>query len=288
MIPTKTKIRSLLVLTSLGLSLCAQAGEVYTAQKEVIPQRAPHEARLWVSLAAGGEFDVHATKFISNGGGTLFTRGGVGLPVKVQSRDFASTHAAGMLNGRLEVGYLLTNEISLFGGFTYSHVDGNDSRKAGRVTDLAGTFGPAREVYDLYADVGDYNAYAGMVGIKLLLPRAVMDSMGAPRTISPYISGSVGGKYVEASDIRFYNGGGPRFLNTQRVTLYDDSWVFTTELNLGIDFEVAHNFSIVAEAGYGFDTKPEAGGQVLPGLNGTDKGGDRVYNTVSLGGKLKF
>jgi hypothetical protein len=288
MIHTKTKIRSLLLLTSLGLSLCAQAGEDYSKRspKTVIEQPV-REPRFWLSLAAGGEFDVHATKFISNGDGTLFS-GGVGLPAKIQSRDFRATHDIGVINARLEVGYIICPAVSLFAGFTYSHADGDEARKAGRVSDPTGAFGRVGGVYDIYANVSDYNAYAGMGGIKLILPPTVLDSIHVPRAIAPYISASAGGKYVEATDVSFFNGGNNRFLNTGRAQLYDDSWVFTGEVNLGLDITVARSFSVVVETGYGYDTKPEAGGQVLPGLNGVDRGGDRVYNTVSLGGKVKF
>jgi hypothetical protein len=286
MINKSLKLGSLMLLGSLALSLCAQAGQDYSKSSKNPIVEPVQEPRFFISLSAGGEFDIHATKFISNGGGDFGAGGVITLPTKIQSRDFSATHDP-VINGKLEVGYIVSPYLSLFTGFTYSHANGNDSRKVGSVRDPVGLFGAAGGVYDLIADVEDYNAYSGLAGAKLTLPRFALDAIHAPRALTPYISVSAGGKYVEATQVRFFNGGGNRFLSTRDFAIYDDSWVFTSQANLGLDYQITRNFSLVTESGFGYDTKLDRGSKPA-GLNGVNRGGDRFYNTVSLGGKVTF
>ena len=74
----------------------------------------------------------------------------------------------------------------------------------------------------------------------------------------------------------------------ERVGLYDGSWVFTSQATFGYDYALTRNFSVILESGYGYDTKPQRSDSRLQGVTGVNNGGDRLYSTVSLGGKVKF
>ena len=282
---TKNPLKNpILILSSLCLTASAFAGDVDSkaTPKEGVIQKPPTESRFYLNLSAGGEFDIHATKFISDGGGDLPVRGAL-LPTKVESRDFTAVHDPGVVNGVLEGGVKLNEVISLFAGFTYSHADG-DTHSAGRVTDPTGAFGPLGGIYELKARVSEYEGYTGRGGFKLTLPRTILDFIHAPRFIKPYFSASAGGKYVKSSYAQFTAG---NFLDT-RAGLYDGSWVFTSEANLGYEFEVSRCFSFIFESGYGYDSKPERSDDRLPGVSGVNDGGNRLYSNVSLGAKFKF
>ena len=278
----KKKLSSLLALSTVCLAAASYAGGDYSKNTKNVIEAPKREPRLYVSLSAGGEFDIHATKFISNGGGDVGFPG-TSLPVKVQSRDFTSTHDIAVINGNLEVGYQINSFLTVFGGFTYSHSEGDDSRGLGRLNDPSGFFGPLGGVYELRASISEYQAYTGKLGLKANLPRTILDLIHAPKIITPYISLAAGGKYIESQHARFFAAG----YDSGSVELYEDSWVFTGQVNLGYDIAFTPNFSVVFESGYGYDTKPERGNG-LPGTSGVNDGGDRLYSNVSLGAKLKF
>ncbi len=287
---------SLLLATLAGVASTARAGVEYKSpakdgkDKEVIQQAPPAEPKFYVSVSGGGEFDIHATKFISNGNaifnGTPYVAGFAGnlSSAKIQSRDFTSTHDF-VTNARADVGYQVLPYLSLFGGFTYSHANGHE-RRVGFVNDNVGVISGVAQKYDLYASVGDYQAYAGRGGFKLTLPRTILDFIHAPKAITPYFTGSVGGKYVESQEVSFYSGTRPRFVDTGYGTLYGNSWVLTAEAAFGYELKLTRNASVVLESGYGYDSKLERGN--LPGVAGVNDGGSRLYSTVSLGGKVKF
>ncbi len=286
-----SRAAALFLAASLGLTLSARAGEADVRSssnrdfknKNVIQQAPPAEPKFYVDLMGGGEFDQHATKFLSNGN-AVFGGGAAPYTAKIQSRDFASTHDF-VTNARADVGYHVLPYLSLFAGFTYSHANGHE-RRVGTVTDVNGTaFGVPGNRFDLYASVGDYQAYSGRGGFKLTLPRTILDFIHAPRAITPYFTASAGGKYIESQELSFFSGTKPRFVDTAYGTLYGNSWVFTTEAQFGYELKLTRNASIILENGYGYDTKPQGGS--LP-VNGVDRGGDRLYSTVSLGGKIKF
>ncbi len=285
---------SLLLAASLGMTLAAQAGEADSRtasskdskDKNVIQQPPPAAPKFYVEVLGGAEFDIHATKFISNGS-TVFTGAGGGALAapKIQSRDFSSTHDP-VTNARLNLGYKILPYLSLFTGFTYSHANGHE-RRVGSVTDFDGAvLGNVGARYDLYASLGDYQAYSGRGGFKLTLPRTILDFIHAPKALTPYLTASAGGKYIESQELRFYSGTRPTIVDTGYGTLYGNSWVFTTEAEFGYELKLTRNASVVLESGYGYDTKPKGGS--LPGVNGVDRGGDRLYSTVSLGAKIKF
>ncbi len=291
---------TLLLAAVTGLSVAAQAGDETavrsgkdTKDKNVIEQAPPAEPKFYLSLSGGAEFDEHATKFLSNGvaifgpNPAVPAYGGNLYPAKIYSKDFSSTHDP-VYDARAEVGYKVLPYLALFGGFTYSHGNGHE-RRVGYVTDTTGTtFGtPGAQRYDLYASFGDYQAYSGRGGFKLTLPRTILDFIHAPKAISPYFMGSIGGKYLESQEASFYSGTKPAFVNTTYGTLYGNSWVLTSELAFGYELKLTRNASIILENGYGYDTKPESG-NFNRNVAGANKNGDRLYSTVSLGGKVKF
>ena len=289
------KTGSLLVAALAVAALPAFAGDTYSASakdKNPVIEKPKTEPRFWVNLLAGGEFDIHESHFISNGSAFLFTPGGNFLPASIQSRDFQSTHDLGVINGRVEAGYKVLPYLSLFTGFTYSHSGGNNERASGTIVDPNGQFGVTGGRYDLFADVDRYQAFAGIAGIKLNTPRTLLDLLHIPRAIKPYASLSAGGKYLDAQHVSFSNcaqeGYAPGdIVDSGRIRLYDNSWVLTVEGELGYELQLTRNLSINLESGYGYDTQPERA--TLPAnFTGVNKGGDRLYSTVSLGAKLSF
>lgn len=276
------KLTSLFALSTLCLTVAAHAGEDPSKSSKEVIEKPMADPRFFVSLEAGGEFDIHATKFVSNGGGDLGVAGAFSLPTKVQSRDFNAVHDP-VINGSLKAGYKVTPLFSVYAGFTYSHADG-DSHGAGSISDPGGFFGPAGGVYELNLKVNQYQAYTGRAGFTLTIPRYVLNLIHAPASITSFVSASAGGKYVEESHARLTAG---NFLD-QEVGLYDDSWVFTANATLGYNWQVSRCFSVIFESGYGYDTKPERSGSRLSGVSGVNDGGDRLYSTVSLGGKVTF
>ncbi len=298
------KTGSLLLATLAVAALPVLAGETYTndsKDKNPVIEKPPTEPRFWMDLMGSGEFDIHATHFVSNGTANfginsvepgLNVRPLGPLPALIESRDFQSTHDIAATNGRLELGYKVLPYLSVFAGGTYSHSSGNSERPLGYVTDVGGAFGVAGGRYDLFAGTGQYQSFSGIAGIKLNTPRTLLDLLHIPKAIKPYAALSAGGKYVDNQYIRFYNGAtdgvaAGAIVNTGRLHLYDASWVGTFEAQLGYDLQLTRNISINLEDGYGYDTKPERG--ALPiNFSGTNNGGNRLYSTVSLGMKLSF
>ena len=289
----------------------AFAGDTYSASgkddkdKNPMIQKPVEEPRFYVDLMAGGEFDFHATHQITNGTAYFSAPLGVAvlplstaapgsgiLPVSIKSRDFTSTHDAGVINGRLEVGYQVLPYLSVFVGGTYSHSNGNREEPDGTVFDPGALVGAAGGRYQLFADTTRYEAYSGIAGLKLNTPRTLLDLLHIPRAIRPYASFSAGGKYVESQDASFYNGaqdGAPvgAIVTSGNLRLYNSSWVFTVEGELGYELQLTRSLSVNLESGYGYDTRPERAG-LDANFQGVNQGGDRFYSTVSLGAKLRF
>ena len=288
------KTCSVLLAATMATSLCARAGVDDTSKdlnKNVIekPVEAP---KFYVEIGSTGEFDYHATKFISNGNANFGVVGAYSLPARVQSRDFTSAHDVAAVDGNLNFGYIVNPLLSVYGGFTYSHSNGDHSRRLGTVVDANGGFGPAGASYDLYGDVGQYQSYAGVTGVKFTLPRTILDFIHAPKFISPYFKAQVGAKYIDDQHIRFYSGG----INAVNTTmdLYNGSFVFTTQGGFGYEFKLSRNFSVDLDTNYGYDTAPERGDRQLngtpnnTGFRGINNNGDRFYETVGLSAKFKF
>jgi hypothetical protein len=290
------KTYSLLLAAFVATLSCAQAGPEDTASskdvnKNVI-EKPVTEPKFYVEIGAAGEFDFHATKFISNGNADFGVVGAYALPARIQSRDFTSAHDAAAVDGRVNFGYIVNPLISVYGGFVYTHDDGDHSRRLGTVIDQNGAFGVAGGKYDLYGDLGQYQSYAGITGVKFTLPRTILDFIHAPKFISPYFNASVGAKYIDDQHIRFYSGTVPAVNTT--LDLYNGSFVFTTMGGFGYELKLARNFSINIDTDYGYDTAPERGDRVIDGtpnntgFRGINNNGDRFYETVGMTAVFKF
>ncbi len=287
------KFSTLLLAATAATALCAYAGTDETSndkQKNVIekPVQAP---KFYVEVGAAGEFDYHATKFISNGSADFGVVGAYSLPAKIESRDFSSTHDVATIDGRFNFGYIVNPFVTVYAGFIYSHADGDNSRRLGLVTDTSGAFGAVGGRYDLYGDVGQYQAYTGVLGTHLTLPRTILDAIHAPQFIKPFFNLEVGGKYVEQQHVRFYSGGVNAVDTT--INLYGDSAVFTVRGGFGYELKLARYFSINIDTDYGFDTKPGRGDRTLngpnnTGFNGINNSGDRFYESVGVSAVFKF
>ena len=282
---------ALLVTASLGMTIAAQAGDETTTRtysnkdKNVIQQPAPAEPKFYVDLLGSAEFDIHATQFLSNGNTTFTGAGGGPIGARVHSVPFETVHDP-VVDAGMDVGYHVLPYLSIFANFTYSHGNGHDHRVGTLVDDDGAVLGGLGNRYDLYARLGDYQSYAGRAGVKVALPRTLLDLIHAPKAISPYFSLTGGGKYVESQDISFVSGTRPTIVDTGYGTLFGNSWVFTGEALFGYELKLTRNFSVVLEDGYGYDTKLQRGN--LPGFNGLNRSGDRLYSTVSLGARIKF
>ena len=284
---------SLMLAASLGMTLAAQAGDLDSRttstkdskDKNVIQQPPPAEPKFYIDLLGAAEFDIHATKFLSNGNTTFTGAGGGPIGARIHSVPFETVHDP-VVDARLDVGYKVLPYLSLFAGFTYSHSNGHDNRVGTVVDEDGAVLGGLGNRYDLYARIGDYQAYSGRGGVKVTLPRTILDLIHAPKAIVPYFSLSAGGKYVESQDISFVSGTRPTIVDTSYGTLFGNSWVFTGEADFGYELKLTRNFSVILEDGYGYDTKLQRGD--LPGVNGLNRDGDRFYSNVSLGARLKF
>ncbi len=287
------KTGSLLLATLAAAALPAFAGDNVTTtsskDKNVVLEKPATEPRFYVDLLAGGEFDSGVTSFISNGNGFLPSRPGLAVPgnvssANIQARDWSEAHDQAVINGRLELGYKIKPYLSLFVGFTYSHSGGDSRADVGFVRTTFLNAGNTFRDDALYAGVGQYQAFAGRAGVKVTTPRTILNLLHIPQAIKPYASFSAGGKYLDAQYIRFYTDN-PAVVDTGRYKLYDDSWVFSVEGNLGYDLQLTRNIDVILESGYGYDTAPEHGDLPIAGGN---RVGSRVYSTVSLGAKLSF
>ena len=306
------KICSLVLAATAATTVCVRAGTDDTSKdlnKNVIEKPAT-EPRFYVEIGAAGEFDYHATKFISNGtanfGSPVFSIANPPtvpivaarhentisnpalpyLPASIQSRDFTSAHDVAAVDGRFNFGYIINPLVSVYAGFTYTHDDGEHSRRLGSVQDATGTFGPAGANYDLYGDVGQYQSYAGIGGVKFTLPRTVLDLIHAPKFIRPYFDLSAGAKYIQSQHIRFTSGGGLDAVDTT-IKLYDPSVVFTGQGGFGYELKFTRNFSVNIDTDYGYDTKPQRPDNST-GFSGINRSGDRFYETVGLSAVFKF
>lgn len=284
-----------------GLLACAaataHAGDDY--KKEIIPP--PPEPRFYFTLGGGGEFDIHSSKFVSNGNGFFFNPffapdpafiGPVPYLVKVTSASFSYSHAPAVA-ARAELGYHVNPAFSVFVGFTYDHANGYFFH-CGQVRPpwTANPFVlrkicPVPIVYDLNCNMGDYNGYAGRAGFKLDIPPAYLAFINIPPVIKPYFTFSAGGKYVQNTNARFYASTIPV---GARVRLYDDSWVFTTDGQLGCEYLLSPTSSVGLESGIGYDTRLSRPHDAtpVPFITGVNRGGSRLYIPVTLYGKLRF
>ena len=302
----KTGSLFLAALAAATLPAFAGTETTYSSKdKNPVIQKPVEEPRFYVNLLAGGEFDFHATHFITNGDAFFFAppiaptlplagaAPGTGfLPATIKSRDFETSHDIGVTNGRVELGYQVLPYLSVFVGGTFSHSNGNNEEPIGTIFDPGALVGAAGGRYNLFADTSRYQAYSGIAGLKINTPRTLLDLLHIPRAIKPYVTVSAGGKYLESQSVSFYNGaeyGIPvgALVNSGQERLYNDGFVFTVEGESGFELGLTRNISVNLESGYGYDTHPDRGG-LSANIEGVNKGGDRFYSTVSLGARIRF
>ena len=295
------KTGSLLIAALAAAALPAFAGDttVSSSSKDKNPviEKPNDEPRFYVRLLAGGEFDSAVTSYLTNGN-TNFALGravpagapAAFLPGLFQARDFSESHDPAVVNGRLEIGYQVLPFLSAFVGGTYSHAGGDSQANVGTVIDPFGAYGGFRGAggrYDLFAGVGQYQAFSGIGGIRLNTPRTFLNLLHIPKAIKPYGVLSAGGKYVDDQNIRFFTAD-PGIVDTGRLRLFESSWVFTAEAQLGYELDLTRNIAVNLESGYGYDSAPQRGGGLPVYYQGLNAGGQRVYSTVSLGVKVSF
>lgn len=271
---------ALLSVTLLGSSAFAGPEDSKDAKKQVIeqPDTAP---RFYLSLGGSTDFDIHAVYQTVDAVGTIN-----GLPASIESRTFGATHDQ-PFGVHLELGYVINPHWELFGTVYYNGAGGDETR-VGRVADPAGLIGPAGGRYDLDAEFGDYHSVGIQLGARyFFLPKTAR--------LRPYVSLSVGGRYIDSQDITFKVAGA-----SVSSSFYDDSFSLSTSALSGIEFAVSERFSVGVESGisYHFEQTerderltPAAGkfaGGALNGLQNANDDGDRLYIPVAVYGKFRF
>lgn len=242
-------------------------------------------------VGAGAEINTGATDFLCREDfGTLSDefRGRREL-------DFSSVYDVAFAT-RAELGYYITPCFALFAGFTYNHSDASEVTFDDDVT--------ITDPVHVRMAIGEYTAYAGRGGFKLYTPESWTDWTGLP--FRSYVTYSAGGKYVEGIGV------GLHFIEPQETIdysynydLYKDSWVFTTDMQLGIEYKLGCCTSIGFEAGVGYDSKlgRRHEREVTTNTDGNETnlvvttdddrdrdedGADRLYIPLTLFAKVRF
>jgi hypothetical protein len=287
----------LLKLSAIGLcaftAVTASAGDY--SKKAIVP---PPQCPPWyITLGGGAEFDSDATKFFPDFGGYVLTPTGE-VPtiflnsLTAQAADFAHTHDV-TASARAELGYFFNQYVAVFAGFTYNSASGKDNVFMGDSTLFGNEF-------EVRADVSDYTAYSARLGFRLYAPDSWVCWTHLP--LKAYFAYSAGGKSTNGTDISFFVPG------IERIDLndfYDSGWIFTNDMQVGVEFKLFGCATIGLESGIGYDTKLhrndhrrmvdydlllEDGAVVIDTANflvtGVNMGGDRFY--VPLTGYIKF
>ena len=110
--------------------------------------------------------------------------------------SFSDTHDPPLLTG-FDVGYFLSHDLEVFGGFQFVTAGGNapkvlDITAAGNFTDSAGTVTAIALNETANAEFDDYNSWAIKAGVTKYFPMA---------DFTPYVGGYAGFKHVDK--IRF-------------------------------------------------------------------------------------
>lgn len=283
----------LLKFGAIGLCSLASMTATVSADEEytkLVP--APVCPPWYFSIGAGAEVNTGLSEIspygLINPLGAWFMQGLSDLFYALSDDiKFASVYDATFAT-RAEIGYYVTPGLALFGGFTYNYSSGN-------------TF-PVRQIESnelpLRVDLGfgDYTAYALRGGCKLFVPDRWLNWTKLPLRV--YLTYSAGGKYVNNILIHFDNPTGLGIIDIGDYELYKSSWVFTNDLQLGLEFQITRCASIGIEAGAGFDGELRRGRQsvginagasseVLDGLDFRDSGRG-IYIPMTVFAKIRF
>ena len=263
--------------------------------KNVIQPPAPKPPRFYLSIGGGGDVDYTATKFLSNGGGTLG-----GEPARFDARTYPKVHDL-TARGEFTAGYNLNQVVSFFGRFEYEHAY-TSRENIGSVEDTAGLFGTNRtRNYDVSADLRDYQSYTGKGGVRVNIPIKQIPF------VKPYFTAAVGGKYLDGTSADVQIDGDSSFNNpvsdVGRVALYRSGWVISSDARLGLELALTRHLAFDLEGGIGYDGKPERAhtsshnnngngfNATTPeslGLTGVNDGGDRLYSPLTAAVKVSF
>ena len=264
-------------LLGAGVLTSAVAGPApadYSKDKKQVVQK-EYEPKWYVSLGAGAEFDLGATRF-SERSRTGFASPDAGFAqgvANVSAQKYNDVYGAANLAIHAEVGYVVAKDGEIFVGFKYSH-GFSDTVNIG-----SGNFGIGTE--PIFADFGDYNSFGLEAGFRyFFLPKT--------SRIRPYISFAAGATYVDDIDARFFLTGGQPIFGTG---FYQGGVVATGALLGGIEFAITRNFSIGAESGlrYEFPLSERDRDLVRSGVNASlNNAGDRFNVPVNLYGKFRI
>lgn len=248
-----------------------------------------HFPHWFLTLSGGAEADIHFTNFVTNGAAIILP---IAIPdigptntflIDSRNRSFGATHSP-VVTGILEGGYNLNPDFSIFGAVQYSYAQGKNHVRFGEVINPFVDRRGDRYLFDLYGNFSNYNAGAGRVGAKYFFPETAIAFMMLPPDIRPFARATIGGRYVDSQKLQYFSTSLFRQMNTN---LYNASWVFTTDFQLGVAWIINPFFNLGIQGGAGYDTAPERANRNNSNsfsgfFSGLNQGGARFYIPASL------
>ncbi len=244
-----------------------------TSKKQVVQR--DNEPKWYISLGAGAEFDLGATRF-SERSRTGFASPNAGFALgagNIAAQTYNDVYDVANLGIHAEVGYVVSKDGEIFASLKYSH------GFADTVQIGSGNFGIGTE--PIFANFDDYNSIGIEAGFRyFFLPKS--------SRIRPYVSFAAGATYVFDIDTRFFLGDSTPVFGTG---FYQGGVVATGALLAGVEYALSRNFSVGAESGvrYEFPLSERDRDLNLSGINPSiNNAGDRFYVPVRFYGKFRF
>jgi hypothetical protein len=264
---------ALLSAGALSTAFAGPAPADYSKDKKAVVKE--NEPKWYISLGAGAEFDLGATRF-SERSRTGFVSPDAGFAIgagSVSAQKYNDVYDVANLGIHAELGYVVSKNGEIFGSVKYSH------GFADTVQIGTGNFGIGNE--PIFANFDDYNSIGVEAGFRyFFLPKT--------SRIRPYVSFAAGATYVFDIDTNFFLADGTPVFGTG---FYQGGVVATGALLGGIEFALSRNFSIGAESGlrYEFPLSERDRDLDRSGLNNSlNNSGDRFYVPVRFYGKFRF
>jgi hypothetical protein len=190
------------------------------------------------SLSVRGGLDLPLGGDVHTGGvGTV-----LGLPTTVAAKGYGDVYGTAF-RGEAQLGYGASERVELFAGGSYA----KESAELLQVGDVAGL--------PLNAQFGEYEEIGVEGGMRYFFsPRA---------EFKPYLAVSGGVRFLESNTPTFSVPAAG--VTVPDVPFYDSSTVFTAAAAVGLRYDVNSTFSIGAETGPRYQSKPDS----VPTLSGT-------------------
>jgi hypothetical protein len=190
----------------------------------------------------------------------------LGLPTTVDAKDYGDVYG-NTFRGEAQLGYGVSERVELFASGSYA----KKSPDLLRVGDVAGL--------DLNAQFGEYEEIGVEGGMRYFFSPS--------SRLKPYLALSGGVRFLESNTPTFSVPAAE--VTLRDVPFYDSSTVTTAAAGLGVRYDVSSAFSIGAETGPRYQSKPDR----LPTLTGTglesiNDTGERISMPVLFTATLRF